>query len=24
MNGDITRTLHGEAAMGMGRPVWRH
>ncbi|PYM14015.1 MAG: hypothetical protein DMD81_19300 [Candidatus Rokuibacteriota bacterium] len=23
MNGDITRTLHGEAAMGIGRPVSR-
>jgi uncharacterized membrane protein YgcG len=23
-SGNITRTLHGEAAMGIGRPVWRH
>jgi TPR repeat protein len=24
MSGNITQTLHGEAAMGIGRPVWRH
>jgi TPR repeat protein len=23
-SGNITKTLHGEAAMGIGRPVWRH
>lgn len=23
-SGNITRILHGEAAMGIGRPVWRH